>query len=212
MNERNFIYLIVFEVIVLELSNGTSELITDETKARLFAQHASDKFFNTIDTIETEMSHENSNSDAEMLFQNISTIAANIFEETKKFDFKNFNDKNLKFIFESIRDCVGEFVIGQERSYEIFYTIYQLTNLSKSHDIKEYHDGSIDVKYDPDVKNIIKSTNDTDELEYYWTEWRKISGAWADNHLHTLVEGLQEAAKFRGNVVLFDFINIKGCK
>ncbi|XP_055906251.1 angiotensin-converting enzyme-like [Eupeodes corollae] len=180
LDSLQFLFKVVFigSVGLIALSNAT-ELKSNESEAKEFAKESSDllkEFYEdpTDDYILGEAS-----------------LLVDIANGAKKFDFKNFEDKQLKYEFEEIIKFADDKIMGVDYYAEMVERIIDLRNSNTG--------GSYFFTDDLDVPKavvelVIGESINLKEIEFYWKEVRFTSGKWAAENLNFVLDGLKNAA------------------
>nr|XP_022901638.1 angiotensin-converting enzyme-like [Onthophagus taurus] len=120
---------------------------------------------------------------------------------TDTFQYLNeddYQDENVKRQLHFLK-VLGNAALGTEKLSELTNTISDMTNIYSAAKICPYTNKECDLSKDglnlePGIESILSKSNDYDELEYAWTEWRKASGAKMIDHYKKYVELSNEAA------------------
>jgi peptidyl-dipeptidase A len=182
---------------------SAAPLNTDEEEARKFATEFSEKAFKCLNNM-ANTTFSASDKDFGEMMEALSTVVdtadtlAELVEGSKKFDYKNFKNEELKYIFQLISQFAEEAIVGSDEFIEIITKVKMLEDLASDKDVPSFEDEEKSLAYYPDIQNIIVKSNNPKELLHYWTSWRDKNAIWAVNHFITLVKGLQHAANLTG--------------
>ncbi|XP_055852079.1 angiotensin-converting enzyme-like [Episyrphus balteatus] len=173
------------------------ELISNEVEARNFLTETSNTIFMFFDEltdkefyfdVHLQRNHNQSN-------QNYINFLNQIVADTRKFDFENFNDEDLKYTFKVLVQLADENIIGVNRRLKILELLRELDLLPYDKKIAQYDPRNIYLVYSPDVEEIIENSSNEDEIQHYWSSWRIMNGKWAKDNLNLVIQGLKDAAK-----------------
>ncbi|XP_055905009.1 angiotensin-converting enzyme-like [Eupeodes corollae] len=203
MIERIFLNLALFTVIALAICNGKSiSSNSNEEEAKVFLKETSDELFKFFDQVGDSYYRDHDNSyDQRESYKNYTIVYTKIFEDAQKFDYKNFKDPELKFAFETLIKEADLKIVG-DQFLEILDSVEEMKKLEDEEIIPDYHDKTNKLAFDPDVASIMESTDDPEELQHYWSEWRKLIGEKAAADLDLTVEACKAAAEKTGKTPL----------
>ncbi|XP_055851280.1 angiotensin-converting enzyme-like [Episyrphus balteatus] len=197
--ERIFIYLAVFGILLIALCHS-APLNSNEAEAKKFLNQTSDKLFHLFDDnakrAYSKNSDESNSYDVREENINFSKVLKSIVENARKFDFKNFKDKELQYAFEEVVKVADDKIIGPEKFLEIHDSLEEFDNITKHKNTQVYGDkSSKKVALNHYYQKIFERCDDPMELHFYWIALRTLTGEWAKDNLDKTINGLKEAAK-----------------
>lgn len=192
----------------------------NETEARSFVANASERYYNLYNKIAAETYSSLDDEDFEAIFKkltNVKTISQELVEISQnaaEFDLSKVKDPQLKRALKNLRKVGHLFVLGEEYFSSFLLNLNSLKSLSTDKDIEPYLGGinmpdqdDSPIAYYPDIQKIYETSNDPDELKYYWETWRERNTIWASVNFYTIIEGIQKAAEMSGKKNSFFFLN-----
>ncbi|XP_055906397.1 angiotensin-converting enzyme-like [Eupeodes corollae] len=197
--------VVILGAVILSIANAAPALNLNEEEARKFADDASKKliayydklaadtlgletedittFFNALSTLLSK---------SEVMFEvvtNASVLAKN----------HNFKDQELKYILKNLQKTASdESILGGDRYLEVLTAMGNLQDIASEKDIDGYKNESIGLSYFPEIQRIFATSNDSEEMEYYWNAWRAKNDQWAMGNFLVLVNGIKDAANLSG--------------
>lgn len=178
-----------------------------ESEAKAFAVKASDRYYNLYNKIAAETYASIDDEDFNAIFtklENVKTISQELVEISQSaadIDLTKIQDPQLKRAIKNLRKVGDLFVLGEDYFSSFLLNLNSLKSLSTDKDIEPYLGGAnmpnqddSAIAYYPDIQKIYQSSNDPNELKYYWETWRERNTVWASVNFYTIIEGIQKAA------------------
>ena len=95
--------------------------------------------------------------------------------EAKQFDSSKLKDRDLKRKLKVISE-VGASALPQNKLDRFNSIKTKMTKIHSTAKVPSYQDKSKMISLDPDIRDIAARSRDPDELEYYFTEYRRATG------------------------------------
>ncbi|XP_055903108.1 angiotensin-converting enzyme-like [Eupeodes corollae] len=184
----------IFGAIIFTICHGT-ELNNNENDAKIFLNQISAKLFNIYDEVNQANTIPIYNVQIQGVF-NEEIGLKRIARDARKFDFENFKDNDLKYAFEILIKSIDLKVIKRKLFSDLFNSREELPPFLRNVQINDFYDNEIKRTYTPDIENIITTSQNPEELQYYWNEWRKTTDEWAYHNIDVVLKALKNAAKF----------------
>ena len=109
-------------------------------------------------------------------FQKISdALVLRLGQESKQFDASMVKDRDLKRKLKVISE-VGASALPEEKLNMYNEIKTKMNKIYSTAKVPGYQDKSKMMSMDPDIREITATSRDPNELEYYFTEWRKVTG------------------------------------
>ncbi|XP_055851281.1 angiotensin-converting enzyme-like [Episyrphus balteatus] len=183
-----------------ELSNSN-----EIEEGKKFLLETSEKLFKFYDNLRDEQFNDNEELifDQSQSILNESILLIDIVNQAKMFDYKNFQDNELKYAFEEIVKIADLMIIGGEQYNEIVDALDDLEEILLHENYFYAEKCDENINYDDfDIlpsdwripETIRAKSNNSMEIQYYWGQVRKSSGKWAKENMDLILEGLRDAA------------------
>ncbi|XP_055850006.1 angiotensin-converting enzyme-like isoform X2 [Episyrphus balteatus] len=169
--------LIFVGIFVFGIANGIPLKSNDEEEARQFIENASKSLYAFHD----RMAEDTLESETEKLSNQT-----------------EFKDKELNYALKKLKKMGDLAVLGGERIFSTLAAKSNLESLSSNKDIEGYKNDSIKLAYFPDIQKIFATSNDPEEMKYYWNAWREKNDKWTMSNFLILVNSIKDAANFTG--------------
>ena len=109
-------------------------------------------------------------------FQKISdALTLRLGQESKQFDATRVRDRVIKRKLKVISE-VGASALPEEKLNMYNEIKAKMNKIYSTAKVPSYRDKSVMMAMDPDIREVTATSRDPDELEYYFTEWRKVTG------------------------------------
>ncbi|KAM7351041.1 ance-2 [Cochliomyia hominivorax] len=135
---------------------------------------------------------------SETAAQDIMRFVLNIATRVNKFKRLPLENKDLKRQLSLIPE-MGYEVLPVEDLELLYAVTTNMSEIYKNVKLCAYQNEEIcDLRLMPEVQNIIHTTQDVKEIEYYWLEWRRKTGIAARADFQKFVELYRKTAKMNG--------------
>ncbi|XP_014260341.1 angiotensin-converting enzyme-like [Cimex lectularius] len=116
------------------------------------------------------------------------------WEETIKFPWQTFKDADLRRQFKQL-SLLGTAALSDEKKKELNKLISDMGETYSKAKVCDYKDRTkCDLSLEPELLHVMATSRDPEELKYYWTEWREVSGKQYKDKYQKMVTLLNEAA------------------
>ena len=118
-------------------------------------------------------------------------------KEAKHFDLNSIQDRDVKRKLEAIGQIGTSILESQdlEKYNQITNNMEKVYSTAK---VPHYKDRSKLVSLEPEITLILGESRDPKELEYYWTEYRKVTGQKIRNYYKDYIHLTNKAAQMNG--------------
>lgn len=202
MNIRcNFlIFLLIFYIKFINVYGAVTETI--EENARQYLKNANIRIFNAFESFQ-DYQFQTDLEDNDEIFHRLMIAMKTVVDAAKyikQFPYENFNDIELKREIKSLIDASGLFVLDDNDLIELHNSLERLRKLATLRNICPYKRlaSECDFSYIPDLLNVISQSNDPQELQFYWTVWRRKTSLEAPNDFEKVIEMYKKAASLNG--------------
>ena len=138
------------------------------------------------------------NEKVKLEYQKISdALSLKLGKQAQKFDADQIHDKELKRKLKKI-SMIGASALPQDKLDRYNELTNEMAKIYSTAKFPAYKDKSRQVRLEPDLSQILASSRDPKELEYYWTEWRKFTGKKMREMYLEFVDLSNEAARLNG--------------
>ena len=138
------------------------------------------------------------NEKVKLAHQKVSdALSLKLGKEAKKFDANKIHDRDLKRKLQDI-SMIGASALPQDKLDRYNQLTNDMAKIYSTAKFPAYKDKSKEVRLQPDLVEIFASSRDADELEYYWTEWRKFTGNKMRKMYLEFIALSNEAARLNG--------------
>ena len=103
-------------------------------------------------------------------------LSLRLGKAAQKFDLNSIVDRDIKRKLESISQ-IGTSILDQEDLDRYNLIVNEMEKIYSTAKVADYKDKSKLVSYEPEIVLRFGESRDPDELEYYWTEYRKQTGS-----------------------------------
>ncbi|KAI8121090.1 Angiotensin-converting enzyme [Lucilia cuprina] len=135
---------------------------------------------------------------SEIATQQIMRFIHSISTKVAKFKRISLENKDLKRQLDLIPE-VGYEVLPVEDLELLYAVTSNMSDIYKNVKLCSFREKErCDLRLIPEVQNILHSTDDVREIEYYWLEWRRKTGIAAREDFHKFVELYRKTAKMNG--------------
>ncbi|XP_046812003.1 angiotensin-converting enzyme [Lucilia cuprina] len=132
---------------------------------------------------------------SEIATQQIMRFIHSISTKVAKFKRIPLENKDLKRQLDLIPE-VGYEVLPVEDLELLYAVTSNMSDIYKNVKLCSFREKErCDLRLIPEVQNILHSTDDVREIEYYWLEWRRKTGIAAREDFHKFVELYRKTAK-----------------
>lgn len=117
----------------------------------------------------------NSKKKVEVL-EEVAKIRKSMWEDIKKYNWKNFNDVDLqrRFRFASI---LGAAALPEKTYKDMIETIEAMSTIYSTAKVCDYKNKSnCEMRLEPELTEIMAKSRDPEELKHYWAAWSDASG------------------------------------
>ena len=115
-------------------------------------------------------------------------------KEAKQFDASKLHNQDLKRKLKMI-SVIGASALPKEKLEEYNKITTKMAKIYSTAKVPSYEDKSKMLSLDPGIEEAYAKSTDPKELEYYWTEWRKVTGKEMRDLYARYVELTNEAAR-----------------
>ena len=115
-------------------------------------------------------------------------------KEAKKFNASKLQNQDLRRKLRKISN-IGTSALPKEKLEEYNNITTKMARIHSTAKVPAYGDKSKKLSLDPGITEAMAKSTDPKELEYYWTEWRKVTGKEMRDLYVRYVELTNEAAR-----------------
>uniref|UniRef100_A0A1I8NRP3 Angiotensin-converting enzyme n=1 Tax=Stomoxys calcitrans TaxID=35570 RepID=A0A1I8NRP3_STOCA len=186
-----------------------------ELEAKNYLAKTSERYFNLYNKISAEIFALDDDDDMETAFgrlSNIKKIAAELVDfsnEAAEFDQSKIQDPEIKRALNNLREVADLFVLGDDYFESMVIAVAALQTLASDKDIEPYNGGENMPNQDdslvafyPDIQKVYETSNDPEELKYYWNAWLEKNTVWAATNFYTIIEAMKKSATILDRPVL----------
>jgi peptidyl-dipeptidase A len=102
-------------------------------------------------------------------------LSLKLGREAKQYDINTIADQDLKRKLESLSQ-IGTSILEQEDLDKYNKITTEMEKIYSKAKVPDFKDKSKMLSLDPDITLILAESRDPEELEYYWTHWREVTG------------------------------------
>ncbi len=124
-------------------------------------------------------------------------ISLRLGKEAKKYQSNEIRDRGLKRKLRMLA-TIGPSALPQDKLDRYNDITNKMAKIYSTAKFPAYKDKSRLVRLEPDLTEILASSRDPEELEYYWTRWREETGEKMRDLYIDFVKLSNEAAKLNG--------------
>ena len=111
----------------------------------------------------------------------LDALSLKLGREAKQYDINTITDQDLKRKLDSISQ-IGTSILEQEDLDKYNRITTEMEKIYSKAKVPGFKDKSKMLSLDPDITLILAESRDPEELEYYWTQWREVTGKVFSNH------------------------------
>ena len=116
-------------------------------------------------------------------------------KEAKRFHASKLQNQDLKRKLKMLSN-IGASALPKEKLEKYNKITTKMAKIYSTAKVPAYEDKSKMLSLDPGITEVLAKSTDPEELEYYWTEWRRVTGR-EMRHLYVeYVELSNEAARW----------------
>ncbi len=115
-------------------------------------------------------------------------------KEAMAFDRSKIMNKNVKRKLKMISK-IGPSVLPETKLDKYNMLTNEMSKIYSTAKVPSFKDKDKLVSLEPEITLILAESKDPEELEYYWTEWRKVTGEKIREHYRKFLKLVDEAAK-----------------
>ena len=115
-------------------------------------------------------------------------------KEAKQYHASKLQNQNLRRKLNMISN-IGASALPQEKLEEYNKITTKMAKIYSTAKVPSYENKSKKLSLDPGITEALAKSRDPKELEYYWTEWRKVTGREMRDLYAQYVELTNEAAR-----------------
>eukprot|EP00095_Tigriopus_kingsejongensis_P010159 maker-scaffold575_size133042-snap-gene-0.38 protein:Tk10159 transcript:maker-scaffold575_size133042-snap-gene-0.38-mRNA-1 annotation:"hypothetical protein DAPPUDRAFT_304127" len=131
-------------------------------------------------------------------FQKVSSqIDVRLGREAKQFKLSQITDKMLKRKLKML-SLIGISALPADKLARYHEIVSQMQKFFSKGKVPAWQDKTQLLSIEPDLTSIFANSDDPDELEYYWVEWRRMTGKKIRDLYPEYVELTNEAARLNG--------------
>jgi len=200
-------------------------LPTEEIEAQKFIEESSNRMFGALNEIsdlaytatelefkaDDDSSEENSDSDEDLMtglniilqvlenlgkLDHLITNVTEISKDAAEFKLDQFKNKELKQALQQIHLYPHLMILGGNRFAEVNEAADKLEAFMENRDICNFHDKTkCQMNYGNDVTDVIRDSENLEEIKYYWQTWREKNKDTAKENIEKIIKGVHTAAK-----------------
>jgi peptidyl-dipeptidase A len=126
-----------------------------------------------------------------------------LWNKVNTFPWKTYKNETLRRQLKLMSN-IGSEALTVEEFLRFANITSEMASIYGKARVADYKDESILHPLTPDLEEILMKSTDADEQEYYWTQWRKASGAQIGPYYEEYVEHENSAAKVNGFANAFE--------
>ena len=115
-------------------------------------------------------------------------------KEAKQFQASKLQNRDLRRKLKMLSN-IGSSALPKEKLEEYNKITTKMAKIYSTAKVPAYEDKSKKLSLDPGITEALAKSTDPKELEYYWTEWRKVTGREMRDLYVRYVELTNEAAR-----------------
>ena len=115
-------------------------------------------------------------------------------KEAKQFQASKLQNRDLQRKLKMLSN-IGSSALPKEKLEEYNKITTKMAKIYSTAKVPAYEDKSKKLSLDPGITEALAKSTDPKELEYYWTEWRKVTGREMRDLYVRYVELTNEAAR-----------------
>lgn len=129
----------------------------------------------------------------------LDALSLKLGREAKQYDINTITDQDLKRKLDSISQ-IGTSILEQEDLDKYNRITTEMEKIYSKAKVPGFKDKSKMLSLDPDITLILAESRDPEELEYYWTHWREVTGKEIrnKNYYEQYVDLRNKAARMNG--------------
>jgi hypothetical protein len=105
----------------------------------------------------------------------LDALSLKLGREAKQYDINTITDQDLKRKLESLSQ-IGTSILEQEDLDKYNKITTEMEKIYSKAKVPAFYNESQMLSLDPDITLILAESRDPEELEYYWTHWREVTG------------------------------------
>ena len=121
-------------------------------------------------------------------------LSLKLGKEAKQFHASKLQNQDLKRKLQMLSN-IGASALPKEKLEEYNKITTKMSKIYSTAKVPAYKDKSEMLSLDPGIAEVFAKSTDSKELEYYWTEWRKVTGKEMRDLYVRYVELTNEAAR-----------------
>ena len=124
-------------------------------------------------------------------------LSLKLGKEAKQFDTNTIIGQDLKRKLESISQ-IGTSILEDEDLDKYNDITNEMEKIYSTAKVADFNDNTKMVSLDPEISLRLAESRDEKELEYYWTQWREVTGKQMKNMYKEYVHLTNKAARMNG--------------
>jgi len=125
------------------------------------------------------------------------TLSLKLGREAKLFDANSINDESIRRKLE-ILSQIGTSILEDNDLEKYNGLTNEMSKIYSTAKVPDFKDKSKMLSLDPELSMILAKSRDHEELEYYWTQWREVSGKKMKDKYKEYVDLTNKAAVLNG--------------
>ena len=140
----------------------------------------------------------------------LDALSLKLGREAKQYDINTITDQDLKRKLDSISQ-IGTSILEQEDLDKYNRITTEMEKIYSKAKVPGFKDKSKMLSLDPDITLILAESRDPEELEYYWTQWREVTGKVFQITSLKIIGGFGHDATAKGHNILPKFVAFSEC-